>query len=187
MKKGVFRGAARLACVRRTAHLLARYVDTAALCGLREHLNIVLELLRHLEPGEVTCYLPTGYARLAEKSGQVPFTPEESQALYQVRKVAASPELYLDMGFREGDIQFLNNRMMVHGRTDYQDAPKLEDRRHLLRLWIEVPSWPAMPPAQIFHTKEDRALWSQYRQPLNELPSIHYKKLLEGSLAQMVD
>src|SRR5690606_10082732 len=92
----------------------------------------------HEENGEVTCYLPTGYARLAEKSGKCNYTAQESEALYRVRKVAASPELYLDMGFKEGDIQFLNNRMMVHGRTDYQDAKNLEDRRHLLRLWLQV-------------------------------------------------
>ena len=141
----------------------------------------------HEENGEVTCYLPTGYARLAEKSGQCDFTPEESEALYRVRKVSASPELYLDMGFKEGDIQFLNNRMMVHGRTDYQDAKELEDRRHLLRLWLEVPSWPAMPEKQIFHTAQDRQLWSQSRQPLIELPSIHYRKLLQGELGQMVE
>ncbi len=139
------------------------------------------------DDGEVVCYLPTGYARLAEKSGQCPFTPEASEALYRVRKVAASPELYLDMGFKDGDIQFLNNRIMVHGRTDYQDAPKLEDRRHLLRLWLQVPTWPAMPAAQVFHTEEDRRLWSQYRKPLIELPSIHYQKLLEGTLSQMVE
>ncbi len=139
--------------------------------------------------GEVICYLPTGYARLAEKSGQCPFTQEESDALYRVRKVAASPELYLDMGFKEGDIQFLNNRMIVHGRTDYQDAPELESRRHLLRLWIQVPPpvWPAMPARQIFHTEEDRRLWSQYRQPFGEMPSIHYQKLLEGAHNEMVD
>lgn len=139
------------------------------------------------ENGEVTCYLPTGYARLAEKSGQCNYTPEESEALYRVRKVSASPELYLDMGFKEGDIQFLNNRMMVHGRTDYQDAKELADRRHLLRLWFEVPSWPAMPEKQIFHTAEDRRLWSQYRKPLIELPSVHYQQLLDGQLGQMVD
>ncbi len=141
----------------------------------------------HEQDGEVSCYLPTGYARLAEKSQQVPFSELESEALYRVRKVAASPELYLDMGFKEGDIQFLNNRMMVHGRTDYQDAPELENRRHLLRLWLEVPSWLAMPAAQVFHTSEDRGMWSRYRQPLIELPSIHYQKLLEGTLTQMVD
>lgn len=133
----------------------------------------------HQAGDEITCYLPTGYARLAEKSGQRPYSQAESDALYQVRKAAASPELYLDMGFKEGDIQFLNNRMMVHGRTDYQDHKELADRRHLLRLWLHVPTWPAMPAAQIFHTDEDRRLWSQYRQPFAELPTVHYEKLLD--------
>ncbi len=141
----------------------------------------------HEENGQITCYLPTGYARLAEKSGKCEYTAKESEALYRVRKVSASPELYLDMGFKEGDIQFLNNRMMVHGRTDYQDAKELQDRRHLLRLWLQVKQWPAMPQKQIFHTEEDRRLWSQYRQPLSELPSIHYKKLLAGENTEMVE
>jgi hypothetical protein len=139
------------------------------------------------ENGQVTCYLPTGYARLAEKSGKCDYSEKESEALYRVRKVSASPELYLDMGFKEGDIQFLNNRMMVHGRTDYQDAKELHDRRHLLRLWLQVKQWPPMPEKQVFHTEEDRRLWSQYRQPLGELPSIHYKKLLAGENTEMVE
>src|SRR5690554_3655477 len=39
----------------------------------------------HEDNDEITCYLLTGYARLAEKSGQCPFSPEESEALYRVR------------------------------------------------------------------------------------------------------
>ena len=137
--------------------------------------------------GEVTCYLPTGYARLAEKSGQCPFTPEESEALLLARKAAASPEHYLDMGFREGDIQFLNNRMMVHGRTDYQDHKELSQRRHLLRMWFRVDSWPKMPAEQVFHTDEDMRLWSVSRRRLMELPSNHDRDLLAGTASKMVE
>ena len=136
---------------------------------------------------EVTCYLPTGYARLAEKSGERPFTEAESQALLNARKAAASPELYLDMGFKEGDIQFLNNRMMVHGRTDYQDHEELSKRRHLLRMWLRVESWPKMPTEQVFHTDEDMRLWSVSRRRLMELPSNHDKDLLAGTASKMVD
>ena len=127
----------------------------------------------------VVCYLPTGYARLAEKSGQRPYTKEESDALYHVRKVAASPEFYIDMGFSEGDIQFLNNRAIVHGRTDYTDADAIPDRRHLLRLWMTVAQWPEMPPSQIFHTAEDHRMWGQHRTPYGEFPSRHDAKLEE--------
>ncbi len=138
--------------------------------------------------GEYVSYLPTGYARLAEKSGERPFTELESEALYQVRKISASPDFYLDMGFKEGDIQFLNNRVLVHGRTDYQDAKLLPDRRHLLRLWLAVDSWSPMPDQQIFHTEEDRRLWSQYRKPHSEMPSVHDKILLDpANPHRMVD
>lgn len=136
----------------------------------------------HGENGEVTCYLPTGYARLAEKSGQRPFTPEESEALYVVRKAAASPEHTLDMGFKDGDIQFLNNRIMVHGRTDYEDHKALPQRRHLLRMWLRIDAWPKMPAQQVFHTDEDMALWSRGRRPLMELPSIHDRDLLNPAV-----
>ena len=137
--------------------------------------------------GEITCYLPTGYARLAEKSGQRPFTPEESEALLLARKAAAAPEHYLDMGFREGDIQFLNNRMMVHGRTDYQDHKALSQRRHLLRMWFRIDSWKKMPEEQVFHTDEDMRLWSLGRRRLMELPSNHDRDLLEGTASKMVE
>lgn len=139
------------------------------------------------EGSQTICYLPTGYARLAEKSGERPYSALESEALYQVRKIAASPEFYLDMGFRDGDIQFLNNRVMVHGRTDYQDAKALEDRRHLMRLWLTAASWPEMPDSQVFHKAEDLRLWSQYRKPFGELPSHHNRLLLEGNAGRMVD
>lgn len=137
--------------------------------------------------GEVTCYLPTGYARLAEKSGQCTFTKADSDALYHARQAAASPANYLDMGFKEGDIQFLNNRMMVHGRTDYEDHEELSKRRHLLRMWLRVSSWPKMPEAQVFHTDEDMQLWSVSRRRLMELPSNHDRDLLEGTAGRMVD
>ena len=139
------------------------------------------------EGADTICYLPTGYARLAEKSGERPYSPLESEALYQVRKIAASPEFYLDMGFKDGDIQFLNNRVMVHGRTDYQDAKALEDRRHLMRLWLTASAWPTMPDCQVFHKAEDLRLWSQYRKPFGEMPSTHNSLLLEGGVGRMVD
>jgi len=139
------------------------------------------------DSGYITCYLPTGYARLAEKSGERPFSQAESDALFHARKAAAMPEHYLDMGFREGDIQFLNNRMMVHGRTDYEDHKELLERRHLLRMWLRVKSWPDMPSSQIFHTDEDMRLWSLSRRPLMELPSNHDRDLLAGVASALVE
>lgn len=137
--------------------------------------------------GEFISYLPTGYARLCEKSGERPYTPEESEALFQVRQASRMPEHYLDMGFADGDIQFLNNRNMVHGRTDYVDAQELSQRRHLLRMWLRIDSWQKMPESQVFHTDEDMALWAKNRRPLMELPSKHDADVLAGVTSKMVD
>jgi alpha-ketoglutarate-dependent taurine dioxygenase len=40
------------------------------------------------------------------------------------------------MDLREGDMQFLNNHVVLHSRTAFEDYPEEERRRHLLRLWI---------------------------------------------------
>ena len=37
-----------------------------------------------------------------------------------------------------GQIQVLNNRSIVHGRTPYEDFAEPEKRRHLVRLWLRA-------------------------------------------------
>jgi alpha-ketoglutarate-dependent taurine dioxygenase len=46
------------------------------------------------------------------------------------------PAHRLDLWLERGQIQVLNNRVIVHGRTAYQDADEPEHRRHLVRLWL---------------------------------------------------
>lgn len=53
--------------------------------------------------------------------------------------LAASEEFYLDMYLEPGDMQFISNHSIVHARTEYQDYPEPERRRHLLRLWLSLP------------------------------------------------
>ena len=54
-------------------------------------------------------------------------------------------------------MQFLNNRLLMHGRTDYEDWDDPAQKRHLLRLWLMMPD--LGPPAadQIFYENIDRA------------------------------
>ena len=53
-------------------------------------------------------------------------------------EMSHSAELRLDMDFQPGDIQLLNNHMIVHSRTEFEDWPEPERRRHLLRLWLNL-------------------------------------------------
>ena len=42
--------------------------------------------------------------------------------------------------FRPGDIQFLNNHVTLHTRTDFEDHESDDLKRHLLRLWFSPPN-----------------------------------------------
>ena len=48
------------------------------------------------------------------------------------------PANRLDLWLEPGQIQILNNRVIVHGRTPYQDHDEPERRRHLVRLWLRA-------------------------------------------------
>ena len=54
-----------------------------------------------------------------------------------------------------GDVLFLNNRTVLHSRTHYQDYEKLEDRRHLLRVWMSMPEWDRLPPGSFHYALAD--------------------------------
>jgi len=48
------------------------------------------------------------------------------------------PANRLDLWLEPGQIQILDNRIIVHGRTPYQDHDEPERRRHLVRLWLRA-------------------------------------------------
>jgi hypothetical protein len=66
---------------------------------------------------------------------------EELVALYD--EIASDPDLVLEMHFEPGDVQLISNHVTLHSRTDYEDWPEPERRRHLLRLWLSLERNPA--------------------------------------------
>jgi hypothetical protein len=101
--------------------------------------------------GGVECYyLPVTIRQAAEEG--FPLQPDEREALAYLADVADRPSLRLDMDMREGDIQFLNNRKILHARTDYVDHPDRKLWRHLLRLWLMMPDWPVRSAAMKVHS-----------------------------------
>lgn len=57
-----------------------------------------------------------------------------------------SDEFVLDMDFRPGDVQFLNNYVIMHSRTEYVDWPEPERRRELMRIWLVFRDELHLPP-----------------------------------------
>lgn len=128
---------------------------------------------------EISVFLSGDYPNRAVDAGDAVMTPAQREALDEVQRIAASPDTYLDMNIGAGDIQFLNNRMLLHGRTGYEDHRDMTRRRHLLRLWLKVHDWPAIPDGQAMHTTEDHPLWLRQRSPFMEVPSRYLAEITE--------
>jgi len=107
--------------------------------------------------GQLDCWcIPDVIGGAVEKEGE-PFGPLAREALDFFNAVANRPDIYLDMDLQPGDMQFLNNRVIVHGRTDYVDWPERERKRHLFRLWLMCPDWPQPAHRLYLFDNVDRA------------------------------
>ena len=86
------------------------------------------------------------YIESARRFEGVPeMTSSQRAALDFFDTLANDPALKLDMRFEPGDIQILHNYQILHDRTDYEDWPEPERKRHLLRLWLSAPDGHPLP------------------------------------------
>jgi hypothetical protein len=77
------------------------------------------------------------YIRDAQRHPEVPrLTPAQDEAMTLLESIANDPSFHLQMDFRPGDVQLLNNGRILHAREAYEDDPDPAERRHLLRLWL---------------------------------------------------
>ncbi len=77
------------------------------------------------------------YIRDAQRHSDVPrLTDGQLAAMQLVEDIANDPTFHIEMKFRPGDIQLLNNAVILHSRESYEDDPDPTRRRHLLRLWL---------------------------------------------------
>lgn len=69
-----------------------------------------------------------------------PLTPLQKEAVELVQTLANDPRFYGEMMFEPGDMQFMNNHVMYHSRTEFEDYPEEDRKRHLIRMWLSVPN-----------------------------------------------
>jgi len=88
--------------------------------------------------GYLTTLYSGQYIRSAQKNCPEArrLTPREIEALEMLDNLTNDRAINLQMEFRVGDMQFLHNHQILHSRTDFEDWPEPERRRHLLRLWL---------------------------------------------------
>ncbi len=69
-----------------------------------------------------------------------PLSERQQEAIAFVREILDRDEsiLALDMDLQPGDIQVLDNSVVWHSRTAFVDATDPAQRRHLLRMWLNL-------------------------------------------------
>jgi hypothetical protein len=85
----------------------------------------------------------------SQEEGAPKLTAEQIALLDKIDEIAARPDVHLDFLLEPGEILFFNDFEVLHGRTTFED---FEDRtlwRHLLRLWLDVPTIAETTPAAV--------------------------------------
>jgi hypothetical protein len=85
-------------------------------------------------------------AKAQKLPGVPPLTAVQKEALEVYNRTA--DELAIDIPFKPGDVQFLNNHVCLHSRYHYEDWPDPARKRHLLRLWLTDPQGRPIPQEQ---------------------------------------
>jgi hypothetical protein len=94
--------------------------------------------------GKLTCQYSRTYVEQAQEFPQIPsLSAAQNEALDLLAQVA--DETCLHSPFEPGDIQLLNNHVVFHGRTAYDDDAAAGQDRLLLRLWLAVPNSRRLP------------------------------------------
>jgi hypothetical protein len=76
---------------------------------------------------------------------------KEREALKMFTAVSERDVFVHRMMLEPGDLQFLNNRTVLHGRTEFEDYDSLDRKRLMLRLWLSMPDWVELPDTMKSH------------------------------------
>jgi len=97
-----------------------------------------------LENGKLTTQYSRTFVEQAQELPGVPrLTAAQNEALDLLAEVAE--EVCIHAPFMPGDLQILNNHVIYHGRTAYEDDAKGGETRLLYRLWLSTPNSRPLP------------------------------------------
>lgn len=89
--------------------------------------------------GRLFIRLIAAYIHASQRHADAPrLTEPVKEALAWMHDRAESGAYSVIMDFQPGDMQFINNYHVLHGRTPYQDDREAGKIRHLKRLWLET-------------------------------------------------
>lgn len=89
--------------------------------------------------GRFSSYYIRTHITSAQRYDAVPrLTADQLAAMDAIDELANSEEFHFSTMFQPGDLQFLNNHVILHSRTEFEDYDEPDQRRHLLRIWLSV-------------------------------------------------
>jgi hypothetical protein len=103
------------------------------------------------------------------KAQDLPGVPEFTDAQKEALDLydTLTKELAVPIRFERGDIFFLLNHVTLHSRTDYEDWPEPERKRHLLRLWLDTDGARPLPPEVARQSAGVRVEGMEFTAPLD--------------------
>jgi hypothetical protein len=78
----------------------------------------------------------TGIVRAQKLPGVPQLTAEQLESIDVYQEIAN--ELAIDVDFEPGDMSYAQSHVTLHMRTEFEDWPEADRRRHLLRMWINT-------------------------------------------------
>jgi hypothetical protein len=101
------------------------------------------------------------YIRASQRHPETPRIGELAErAMQRLDEMTQDPQYEVWMDFEPGDMQFINNYHVLHGRAPYRDDPGTGRVRHLKRLWLETAGFAERPP---YFQNDSRSHWERQR------------------------
>ena len=98
--------------------------------------------------GNLTCIYQREYIISAQRYDDAPkLTASQIKAFDLFDDILNDSSIHLKMRLKSGDMQFVYNHSLFHDRTSFVDWANVEQKRHLLRLWLSLPGDRELPPA----------------------------------------
>lgn len=86
----------------------------------------------------VSCYYIPQVVERAIDRANIFYTTIENDARDLIQSEANTPGIAHEFLLEQGDLEVINNLIVMHARKRYEDYPNLDERRHLLRLWMAI-------------------------------------------------
>ena len=102
-----------------------------------------VRVFNHIDDNLVCCGMDPDIRSAQRLDNVTPLTASQAHALDAFQDTAR--ELALNMTLERGDIQLVNNHVVVHARGSFEDYEDRNRRRYMARLWLSSPLGRELP------------------------------------------